>query len=90
MEGDLMGPYCDDCSNFHDQCCCGNPGVEKRLVRLVGGPMDGYDYEIEVQDDLQEIIPGPHHRREAGCESIPRYVRDGGDFVYSDSIPAVR
>ena len=57
--------------------------VEKRLVCLIGGPMDGYDYQIEVRDDLQEIIPGPHHRREAGCLSVPRYCRRGRDFVFA-------
>jgi hypothetical protein len=78
-----MGPYCGDCSNYFDQCCCGSIVVEKRLVKLIGGPMDGYDYEIGVRNDLKEIIPGPHHRRGAGCTVIPLYIRSGSDFVFS-------
>ena len=33
--------------------CCGNPGVEKRLVRLVGGPMDGFMFADLVPTDKE-------------------------------------
>jgi len=46
---------------------------ETIVVKLAGGPMDGH--EIEVKPSSRAIIPGPHHRRDAGCKGIPVYVK---------------
>ncbi len=43
------------------------------LITLLGGPMDGH--QLETKLDKQEIIPGPHHRRDAECLHIPIYVK---------------
>jgi hypothetical protein len=50
---------------------------EKRLVKIVGGPMDGYDWKIAVHDAKNRMTPAIHHRRDAGAdvERVPVYER---------------
>ena len=54
---------------------------EKRLVKLVGGPLDGYDWKIEVHIDKDRMAPAIHHRRAAGCsvDKVPVYERVSDD-----------
>ena len=55
---------------------------EKRLVKLVGGPMDGYDWKIEVHVDRNRVAPAIHHRKEAGVSLngfVPVYERVSDD-----------
>ena len=54
---------------------------EKRLVKLTGGPMDGYDWKIEVHVDKDKMTPAIHHRRNAGVslDKVHVYERVSGD-----------
>jgi len=57
----------------------------KTLVTMHGGPFDGYDDKIEIDDRKEMMTPARHHAREAGYVGrIPVYLRlTGREFIFS-------